>query len=224
MIRVMPHSVALRTSARVSRTRRALPAGALVVALVVTTAVTALTTPPGPDRAPAPLLRSGPVVEYRLPVDDVVVRRFERPAHRWSPGHRGIDIEAPAATPVRAPGDGVVTFSGTVVDRGVLTIEHPDGLRSSLEPLVDAVPAGTRVHAGVVVGAVADGGTHCAPGDCLHWGVRRGEVYLDPFTLLPGASPIVLLARTTSSSGRSPGASPASGAWPPCASARCVTR
>ena len=220
----MAHPAVLRTlPIRVSRARRALLAGALVLALV-TAATTTLTTPPGPGRAPGPLSRSATGVVYRLPVDDVVVRRFERPAHGWSPGHRGIDLAAAVATPVRAPADGVVTFSGTVVNRGVVTIEHPDGLRSSLEPLVDVVPAGTPVHAGDVVGSVAEGGTHCRPGDCVHWGVRRGEFYLDPLTLLAGASPIVLLARTAPSSGRSLGGSPAGGALPPCASARCVTR
>ena len=151
-------------------------AGALAVALVLTTA-TLLAVLPGSHRSLAPLPRAGVRLAYQLPVDDVVVRRFERPALRWSAGHRGIDIDAPAGTPVLAPGDGIVTFSGTVVDRGVLTIRHPDGLRSSLEPLVGGLSLWTQVRAGDVVGAVADDGSHCAPEDCLHWGVRRGEEY-----------------------------------------------
>ena len=165
--------------------------------------------------------------EYRLPVDDVVLRRFERPAQRWSRGHRGVDIAASVGTSVLAPADGVVTVSRMVVNRDVLTIEHPDGLRSSLEPLAGGVEEGTVVLAGDVVGAVADGGTHCGGIDCLHWGVRRGAEYIDPLSLLPGASPVVLLASTSRrdvSSGRSPGAWPAGGASRRCASARCVTR
>jgi hypothetical protein len=34
---------------------------------------------------------------------------------------------------------------------------------------------------------------HCAPGVCLHWGVRLGATYLDPIGLLRGFGPIVLL-------------------------------
>lgn len=177
-------------------------AGALVVALTVATA-TMLAMLPGSPRGRASLPRAEARMVYQLPVEDDVVRLFERPALRWSPGHRGIDIDAPAGTPVLAPGDGVVTFSGTVVDRDVLTIRHPDGLKSSLEPLVGGVPLGTEVSAGDVVGVVADGGTHCAPDDCLHWGVRRDDEYLDPLDLLPGAAPTVLLAQGLSS-GRSP--------------------
>ena len=219
----MPRALVLPTSVPSRGRPVALAAG--VVAAVVVTAVT-LTTTPGPGRVGwgLPSRAAGAALVYALPVDDVVVRRFERPAHRWSPGHRGVDIDAAVGTPVLAPGDGVVTFGDVVVDRGVLTIRHPDGLRSSLEPLEEMPAVGTEVRAGDVVGAVADDGTHCAPDDCLHWGVRRGEDYLDPLDLLPGASPVVLLATARVSSGRSPGGWTAAGAWPPCASVRGVTR
>ena len=176
-----------------------------------------------PAHAQSPHTPPGPAdLEYRLPVDDVVLRRFERPAHRWSPGHRGVDVSASVGTPVLAPADGVVTVSRRVVDRDVLTIEHPDGLRSSLEPLADGVPEGTPVVAGSVVGTVAEAGAHCGGADCLHWGVRRGSEYLDPLSLLPGASPVVLLSREASR--HSPGAWSAVGASRRCASGRCATR
>lgn len=217
----MPRSVS--GVAAVRRARRIPVRASALIVTVAAAAASLLGMLPAPPQSPGPLAHPAVQMVYRLPVDDVVVRRFERPARRWSPGHRGIDIEAPAVTPVLAPGDGVVTFSGTVVDRGVLTIRHPDGLRSSLEPIVGGVPLWTQVRGGDVVGAVADGGTHCAPEDCLHWGVRRGDDYLDPLDLLPGAAPTVLLAQGLSS-GRSPEGSHAAGAWPPCASGRCVTR
>lgn len=175
--------------------------GTRTLALVVTTALAMI---PAHGQTPPTPSGSGPALAYRLPVDDVVLRRFERPAQRWSRGHRGVDISATVGTQVLAPADGVVTFSGPVAGRGVLTIEHPGGLRSSLEPVAGGVGEGTVVLAGAVVGTVDDGGTHCGPVDCLHWGVRRGAEYLDPLSLLPGASPVVLLAQGVSSD-HSPG-------------------
>ncbi|HEV6952190.1 MAG TPA: peptidoglycan DD-metalloendopeptidase family protein [Promicromonospora sp.] len=127
-----------------------------------------------------------------------VERRFDPPEHEWGPGHRGVDLTAAVGALVLAPGAGVVSFSGRVAGRGVVVVTHPDGLRSSLEPVTAAVPAGTAVAAGAVIGAVEGGGpapsvaSHCAPRSCLHWGVRRGERYLDPLALLH-RPPIVLL-------------------------------
>ena len=86
-----------------------------------------------------------------------------------------------------------MTFSGMVVDRPVVTVLHGDGRRSSLEPVVDAPAAGTYVEPGAVLGTVGSGASHCAPRQCVHWGVRSGEVYLDPLTLLPASGPTVLL-------------------------------
>ncbi|GAA3766216.1 hypothetical protein GCM10022206_00780 [Streptomyces chiangmaiensis] len=37
---------------------------------------------------------------------------------------------------------------------------------------------------GEVVGVLEPPTAHC-PGGCLHWGLRRGETYLDPLALLP---------------------------------------
>jgi hypothetical protein len=40
------------------------------------------------------------------------------------------------------------------------------------------------VAAGEVVGTVEPTGSHCTS-TCVHWGLRRGEAYLDPLSLLP---------------------------------------
>lgn len=117
---------------------------------------------------------------------------FRAPPQRWAPGHRGVDLAAQVGVSVRAPAAGVVSFSGWVVDRGVITLTHPDGLRTSLEPVEATVAVGTAVAAGDVVGVVQDASSHCRP-VCLHWGVRRGDTYLDPLDLLPGGGPVVLL-------------------------------
>ena len=114
------------------------------------------------------------------------------PAQPWAAGHRGIDLDAEAGSPVLAPAAGTVTVAGTVVDRGVVTILHADGRRSSLEPVSPAVVVGQQVAAGDVVGTVSGERSHCA-GTCLHWGVREGLDYLDPLTLLPSGGPVVLL-------------------------------
>ena len=132
---------------------------------------------------------------YRPPVAPaVLLAPFAAPPEPWRAGHRGVDLASSTGDAVHAPGDGVVMFAGTVVDRGVLTILHHDGLRTSLEPVaVDAaLTVGMTVTAGDEVGTV-EGSSHCDPGSCLHWGVRRGETYLDPLSLLPGAGPTVLL-------------------------------
>lgn len=139
--------------------------------------------------------------------DPVVLRGFLPPDKEWLAGHRGVDLEAPPGSAVVAPEAGVVTFAGTVVDRGVVVVLHVGGLRSSLEPVDGSAAVGTRVGRGQVVGTVqgagdgagGSGGTgttgagHCLPVSCLHWGVRRGDTYVDPLALLGPREPIVLL-------------------------------
>jgi murein DD-endopeptidase MepM/ murein hydrolase activator NlpD len=127
-----------------------------------------------------------------------VLAPFDPPLHDWLPGHRGVDLAAGTGENVLAPAPGVVTFAGPVAGRDVVVVTHDDGLRTSLEPVTAVAPRGTRVAAGSVVGTVqgpADGGAvagHCA-GTCVHWGVRRGERYVDPLALLGERPPIVLL-------------------------------
>lgn len=132
-------------------------------------------------------------LRYRVPVAGIVEREFDAPEARWAAGHRGVDLAAAVGAAVAAPADGRVTFAGTVVDRGVVTVTHPDGRRSSLEPVVASVAVGDAVAAGDVVGTVQDVAGHCAPRACLHWGVREGDRYVDPLGLLPERGPVVLL-------------------------------
>ncbi|MFD6141957.1 peptidoglycan DD-metalloendopeptidase family protein [Promicromonospora sp. NPDC060271] len=148
---------------------------------------------PGPDAGELTTGTTG----YVAPVAGVdppsgVVRPFDAPDHEWGAGHRGVDLVAPEGSGVRSPGPGVVTFAGQVARRGVVVVTHPDGLRTSLEPVAASVPVGTAVAAGAAIGVVessrADGGNttpnHCAPRSCVHWGVRRAERYIDPLSLL----------------------------------------
>jgi murein DD-endopeptidase MepM/ murein hydrolase activator NlpD len=134
-------------------------------------------------RAPAaPVAVAG----YRWPLDGVpaVVRRFDPPPRPWLPGHRGVDLAAPPGATVRAAGPGTVAFAGTVAGRGVVSVQHPGGLRTTYEPVQPSVVAGTAVAAGTPIGVLTTGHARCLAPACLHWGLRRGEVYLDPLMLL----------------------------------------
>lgn len=114
----------------------------------------------------------------------VVERAFDPPPAPYAAGHRGVDLRAAAGATVRAAADGRVVFAGPVAGRGVIVIALAGGLRITYQPVRPAVPAGTPVTAGQVVGFLTSGPFHC-PGGCLHWGLRRGPAYLDPLSLLP---------------------------------------
>ncbi|OMQ14192.1 peptidase, partial [Modestobacter sp. VKM Ac-2676] len=71
-----------------------------------------------------------------------------------------------------------------VAGRPVVSVEHADGLRTTYEPVQPAVAAGQAVARGSPLGTLAVGHAGCPVEACLHWGARRGEVYLHPLTLL----------------------------------------
>ena len=152
-------------------------------------------------------------LRYRSPTAESkprVVHPFEKPAQRWSAGHRGVDLAVSENDRrVYAPAPGKVVFSGTVVNRKVLVLAHPDGRRSTFEPMDEALPVGTTVAAGEVIGTVAvTAGTgerpyrRCSTA-CLYWGVRQGGArgdgsgktaeYINPMSLLGSKEPSILL-------------------------------
>ncbi|WP_239675610.1 M23 family metallopeptidase [Natronosporangium hydrolyticum] len=124
--------------------------------------------------------------EYRwpLPGPPPVTRQFIPPAAPWLAGHRGVDLAAPPGAVVFAAGAGVVFFAGPVAGRPVVSVAHPDGLRTTYEPVVATVAVGEPVAAGAPIGVLEAGHPGCSTSACLHWGVRQGEVYLDPLSLL----------------------------------------
>lgn len=121
-----------------------------------------------------------------------VVTAFDAPAGPYSAGHRGVDLAGPVGSSVLAAGDGVVAFAGMVAGRGVLSVDHAGGLRTTYEPVTALVRAGEPVVRGRVIGVLAWPGSHCLPQACLHWGLRRGGTYLDPLGLI-GDRPVRLL-------------------------------
>lgn len=122
-----------------------------------------------------------------------VLREFDLPPEPWLSGHRGVDLVAPAnGVEVRAPADGKVSFAGWVVDRPVLTIVHEGGLRSSFESLTSGLSPGDGVSKGETIGHISDP-PHCGASACVHWGVRRGESYINPLQFVMDLRPSVLL-------------------------------
>lgn len=164
--------------------------------------------------APSTVELTASQLRYRSPTAasrPQVIRPFEKPAQRWSAGHRGVDLAVPEHDRrVYAPAPGKVVFSGTVVNRKVLVIAHPDGRRSTFEPMDEALPVSTTVAAGEVIGTVAvtAGGNSERPyrrcsTACLYWGVRQGGArgdgsgkeaeYINPMSLLGSNEPSILL-------------------------------
>jgi murein DD-endopeptidase MepM/ murein hydrolase activator NlpD len=120
-----------------------------------------------------------------------VVARFDAPAVRWGRGHRGVDLAGEVGQPVRAALPGAIGFVGRIAGRGIVVVDH-GATRTTYQPVLATVSRGQRVSAGQVIGRLAGAGSHCAPRACLHWGLRRGETYLDPLTLVDAPRPVRL--------------------------------
>ena len=132
---------------------------------------------------------------YTWPVDGPIVRPFDPPPRPWLPGHRGVDLGAPAGSLVRAVTGGVVWFAGRVATRPLVSVAHPNGTRTTYEPVEPLVSAGEAVSAGDVIGTLLAGHAGC-DNPCLHLGLRHGDTYLDPLSLL-GLGRVRLLPAST---------------------------
>ena len=178
-----------------NRPRRRLPGWAAVVlgatccTLMLVPSAAAAVTAAQTVREGTPVVRGDWLWPVAFP--HPVERPFLAPPRPYAAGHRGVDITATVGSPVLAVADGTVYFVGTVVDRGVLTLEHPGALLSTVEPVTPLVANGDRVRAGQPIAVVASGG-HC--GDrCVHLGVRLGGQYVSPLLYLGGIPRAVLL-------------------------------
>jgi murein DD-endopeptidase MepM/ murein hydrolase activator NlpD len=170
---------------------------AVVLAVVVLVAGAGGSAGQEPGRSP------GFVPEWSWPLTPApaVLRPFEKPPRPWQRGHRGVDLAGvdlagTAPSVVLSPADGVVSFAGTVVDRGVLSIDHGGGRVSSFEPVTTDLVRGQRVSGGQAVATLDGVGPgpprgHC--GGCLHWGVRVDGEYVDPLSFVTDRRPSVLL-------------------------------
>lgn len=132
---------------------------------------------------PAPAARAVGF-SYVRPVHGEILRHFEPPPTPYSAGHRGIDMAAPEGTPVLAAAAGTVAFAGQVGGSLYVSIDHADGLRSTYSFLsLILVDEGATVAQGEPI--ALSGPCHAgAPSPCLHFGIKRGDEYLDPESML----------------------------------------
>lgn len=143
----------------------------LLLALIAPV-LTSLPQPP-PERAAV----------WPLDPRPVVARGLELPSMEWGAGHRGVDLMATDGAAVRAAVGGTVTFTGSVAGVPIVVVSHGE-TRTTYEPVVASVAAGSQVEAGSIIGALQLADSHCFPSACLHWGLLRGDEYLDPLSLL----------------------------------------
>jgi murein DD-endopeptidase MepM/ murein hydrolase activator NlpD len=107
--------------------------------------------------------------------------------------HKGTDYAAPIGTPVKAAGNGKVTFAGRQNGYGnVVIIQHGSRYETRyahLNGFARDVRAGRSVKQGQVIGYV--GMTGLATGPHLHYEFRVDGVHRDSLTIkLPTAEPI----------------------------------
>lgn len=122
------------------------------------------------------------------PTRGLVTSNFGTRTSPWSgkvSGHRGMDIAAPTGTPVRAPADGVVTFSDYDGAYGkTIVITHGYGMSTRYAHLSGfKVQAGNHVKRGDIIGYV--GNTGRSTGPHLHYEVYVSGVPTNPRKYLP---------------------------------------
>ncbi len=115
-----------------------------------------------------------------------------RNCSRWySSGHKGVDICAPAGTPIYATASGTVTKAG--YERGgagtgygySVIISHSGGYTSVYAHCLSlTVHAGQTVRQGQLIGYV--GSTGRSSGNHCHFEIRRNGSYIPPQNIFPG--------------------------------------
>jgi hypothetical protein len=128
-----------------------------------------------------PARAAAPVRVLQAPVDDPIAERFRAPSSAYGPGNRGLDyLTAPGAS-VHAAAPGRVVFAGPVGGSWAVTVSHDGGLRTSYSYL-----AAVNARVGAIVSAGEAIGTSSGH---LQFGLRAGDLYLDPEQYLSDARP-----------------------------------
>lgn len=104
----------------------------------------------------------------------------ESPTTGASTYHQGVDLSAPAGTPIYATRAGIVTTATYGSAAGFyVTINHGDGFSSIYMHMTNyVVSAGQAVSAGQLIGYV--GKTGVATGNHLHFGIAYNGAYVNP--------------------------------------------
>ncbi len=104
--------------------------------------------------------------------------------------HQGVDYAAPRGTPVKALGDGVVTFVGWKRGYGKsIAIKHGGGIETHyahLSRYAKKLKTGDKVEQGQVIAFV--GATGTATGPHLDFRVKKNGKFIDPLKLTGGRS------------------------------------
>jgi murein DD-endopeptidase MepM/ murein hydrolase activator NlpD len=120
------------------------------------------------------------------------LRRLDPVLHRWQ-SHDGVDLAAPAGTPVHATARGVVRFIGQQNGYGkVIVIQNPPPYSTTfahLSRFAKGLRRGSHVSRDQVIGYVGE--TGWATGPHLHYEVHVHNVPHDPLTVeLPQKTPL----------------------------------
>ena len=147
-----------------------------------TTPATPVVAPPTPDLGAAnpPAVAAPPAssatARFSYPLQGSIIRAY-------APGRsEGIDIGAPAGTPVKAAGPGTVAAVTTDTNGvAIVVIKHPDNLLTVYTQIDNlTVAKDDSVRGGQTIGEVRAGSP-----SFLHFEVRRGLQSVDPVDFLP---------------------------------------
>lgn len=104
----------------------------------------------------------------------------EQPTAGASTYHQGVDLAAPAGTPIYATRSGVVTIARSSASAGnYVTVNHGDGYSSVYMHMTNyVVSVGQYVSQGQLIGYV--GSTGISTGNHLHFGIAKNGTYVNP--------------------------------------------
>lgn len=126
-------------------------------------------------------------IDLHLPVDGRITSTFgsrRDPFQGTLRRHNGVDIAAPAGTPIQAAASGTVVFAGRRGGYGNLVeIEHPDGRRTRYAHAAEIlVTRGQQVAEGQTIATV--GSTGRSTGPHLHFEVTENGTRVNPMDIL----------------------------------------
>lgn len=123
------------------------------------------------------------------PFPSRVLRGFNNPEKPWMPGHRGVDLAATVGSPVHAAGSGTVHFVGVIFGIPTISIAHPQGFRTTYQPVSSTLVVGDAVIVGQRIGTLS-AAPRLDPG--LQWGAKYDDdTYINPLGLLD--TPVIRL-------------------------------